>query len=244
LDITLLASLGLTSIGTSVISAVVGMAGGIVLLSIMTFFLPIATLIPIHGVVQLISNGTRTYLLRKNIVWKIVVPFAIGIPFGVIASVYILKEINNTTLPLTLIGILIFYSIFKPKNLPPLKIPYWGFAILGMFSGVLSLLVGATGPFLAPFFLRDDLIKEEMISTKSAVQILTHFLKLPAFIYLGFNYWEYKELIIIMVVGAVIGTHAGVRVLHLIPEKIFRIIFKSALFFAGCRIVYKVITSS
>lgn len=47
-----------SAVGTAAISAVVGMAGGVTLLSIMILFMPLNAAIPIHGIVQLVSNIT------------------------------------------------------------------------------------------------------------------------------------------------------------------------------------------
>ena len=66
--------LAIASVFTALISAVIGMSGGIVLLSIMTFFLDIKQIVPIHGVVQLVSNGTRVLSLIKNVNTKIFLP--------------------------------------------------------------------------------------------------------------------------------------------------------------------------
>ena len=51
---------------TSTISAIIGMGGGIILLGIMAIVIPDGYLvIALHGVVQLISNSTRTYVFMK-----------------------------------------------------------------------------------------------------------------------------------------------------------------------------------
>lgn len=231
--------LGASAVITSIISAVVGMAGGIVLLSIMTLFLPFQVLIPIHGVVQLISNGTRTWFLRKNIHWPLFRWFCVGLPFGAFVSISIIKSLNSNTIPLLLIAALIFYSVFKPKRLPHLSIPFPAFCLVGFGVGLLGPLVGATGPFIAPFFLRDDFNKEQIIASKSSVQVMGHLIKLPAFLYLGFDYIHHIIPITGLTICAVLGTKLGVLLLHKVDEKMFRIIFKSALFVAGCRVIYK-----
>lgn len=232
--------LGLSAIGTSVISAVVGMGGGIVLLSIMTFFLPFNILIPVHGIIQLISNATRTYLLRKNIIMPVFWWFLVGLPFGTYLSVSIIKTLDSNTLPLLLIAVLIFYTLFKPKKLPALVIPFWGFSFIGFAVGFLGPLVGATGPAMAPFFLRPDFKKENIIATKSSVQTIGHLIKIPAFLYLGFNYVENAIPITGLTICAVLGTKFGVGLLSKINESLFRKIFRTALFLAGLRLLYKV----
>ena len=66
------ALLTLVAFLTSVLSAIVGMAGGIVLLSVMLLFLEPLIAIPLHAVVQLISNSSRTFVQRAHVDWSIV----------------------------------------------------------------------------------------------------------------------------------------------------------------------------
>ncbi|MFT6069248.1 MAG: putative membrane protein YfcA [Bacteriovoracaceae bacterium] len=235
--------LGISAVLTSIISAVAGMAGGIVLLSIMTLFLPFPILIPIHGVIQLISNSTRAWFLRANINWQIFKWFCLGLPLGAFLSIQIIKSLESNTIPLLLIAALIFYAVFKPKKLPSLMIPLPAFILIGFGVGFLGPLIGATGPFMAPFFLRDDFNKEQIIATKSSVQVMGHLIKLPAFLYLGFDYLHYSAPIIGLTICAIIGTKLGIMLLHKVDEKLFKIIFKTALLAAGFRILYKVFTS-
>ena len=226
---------------TAIISAVSGMGGGIVLLSIMTVFLPLKLIVPIHGMIQLFSNSARTWLLRHSVIRKVFLWFLVGLPFGTILSIKTIKSIENQDVFLILIAFLIFYSVFKPKKLPEIKIPFWGFSFIGFIVGFLGPLIGATGPMIAPFFIRDDFTKEQIIATKSSVQILGHLIKIPTFLYLGFNYNENFNLIGILIVAALIGTKFGVKILGSLKDSHFRIIFKSALLLAGLRILYKVL---
>ena len=51
----------LAAFATSILSAVVGMAGGITLLAVMLLFLEPLAAIPLHGVIQLVSNSSRAW---------------------------------------------------------------------------------------------------------------------------------------------------------------------------------------
>jgi uncharacterized protein len=244
LPLTIFILLTLCAVMTSVISAVVGMAGGIVLLSVMTFFMPLKEIIPIHGMVQLISNSTRTIYLRKNIQWNLFLPAAIALPFGTALAVFLIKKIDHPQFALGLIVILIIYVVFKPKKLPNLNIPAWSFSLLGFMAGFLCLLIGATGPMLAPFFLRDDLKKEQIVATKSSIQIMTHLVKVPAFLFLDFPYMKFLPIILAMTIAAVLGTYLGVKLLGKINETAFRWLYKTALLAAAIRISYKLAIGS
>ena len=59
------------------------MAGGITLLAVMLLFLEPLVAIPLHGVVQLVSNSSRTWLHREHVDWSIVRRYALPLlPLG------------------------------------------------------------------------------------------------------------------------------------------------------------------
>lgn len=237
---TLIAILTVTSFFTAILSAVTGMGGGIVLLSFMTFFLPLSIIVPIHGATQLISNSSRCYFLREFISWKFFKFFLIGLPFGGLFATYIIKELENREHFLIFIAVLILYTVFKPKKLPQIKIPFWCFAFVGLLVGFLGPLIGATGPFIAVFFMRDDLTKKEIVATKASIQTMGHLIKIPVFLYSGFQYNDYLFPITILALATIFGTKYGVKLLHNISEVIFRRIYKFVLLVAAIRILYKV----
>jgi uncharacterized membrane protein YfcA len=224
---------------TAIISGILGMGGGILLLSLMTFFLAPAIIIPIHGIVQLVSNSARTFYLKDHIKIKYFVYYCIGLPVGATLSTLLLKGFVSDKFIYISLMIIIFYSVFKPKKLPELKVrePYW--IVIGFITGILAILVGAVGPLLAAFFIRDDFSKEEIVSTKSAMQLVAHFIKIPAFLFLDFDYSEYTLIIIPMCIAVVIGSKIGVILLKRVDSSHFKLLFKAVLFFAGLRVSYK-----
>ncbi|GAB4019106.1 MAG: hypothetical protein Fur0010_20750 [Bdellovibrio sp.] len=166
---------------------------------------------------------------------------SLGIPIGTLIAVLILKKLESELLISLGIVALIFYTVFKPRSLPHLKIPTWSYVILGILLGILGPFIGATGPLLGPFVFREDLSKEEIIATQASIQTVGHFMKIPAFLSLGFNFSEHWILLIAMSASAIIGTRLGVHLLSKIPEKPFRIVFKGAMLFSAARIIYRLI---
>jgi uncharacterized membrane protein YfcA len=78
-------ALGVAVYFTAVVSAVVGMAGGLTLLVIMLQWLDPLVALPLHGVVQLVSNGSRVGLQREHVEWRFVRWFALLLlPAGVL----------------------------------------------------------------------------------------------------------------------------------------------------------------
>lgn len=217
------------------------MAGGITLLSLMTFAMPLSQIIPVHGIVQLTSNSSRCFFLRHRIRKEVLAYFSLGAPFGALVAYFLIKEISHKSFFLVPVAIIIFYTLFKPKKLPAINLPPKGFIVLGFITGIMSPLMGATGPLLAPFYLRDEWEKEEIVATKAASQILTHLLKIPIFVAMSFQYSEFLPHIVLMSFAAIIGTKIGVVLLGKTSETLFKRIYQSALLIAGIRILYKII---
>ena len=72
---------------TSSISAVLGMGGGIILLGIMALIIPEGyVVVALHGIVQLISNITRSIVFRQHIQKDIIKQYLTGAVVGLSLS--------------------------------------------------------------------------------------------------------------------------------------------------------------
>ena len=61
---------------TSSISAVLGMGGGIILLGVMALIIPDGyVVVALHGIIQLISNVTRSFIFREHIKPQIIIQY-------------------------------------------------------------------------------------------------------------------------------------------------------------------------
>ena len=235
----MLLTLTICTVVTSLISGVIGMGGGVLLLSLMTFFLPLQVIVPVHGVVQLVSNISRSWYLKKDVLWSFVTPFLFGAPIGLAISYQLIKVITNEAYLYLILGCFIQYIIFKPKHLPEFRLQTKGWFALGIASGIQGPLIGVTGPLLAPFFIRSDIKKENIVATKAAQQIITHLFKIPLFISLSFDFSKYINMMSSMSIAALVGTFFGIKLLGKINKSHFQLLFKVVLFFTSLRLFYK-----
>lgn len=218
--------LAATAVVTSTISGILGMAGGITLLGVMTALLPAPQVVPLHGVVQLSSNFTRSLAFVRHIEWRIFGVFAPALLVGVALAAEVYQGTRLAWFRPAIGAFLLAFLVwrrFSPKLRNP---PRWLYAVVGLVTGFLSLFVGATGPFLAPFFLRDDFDKEQVIATKAVCQTLTHLLKVPTFLFLGFDYLAHAPLLATMIAAVIVGTLLGKALLARIPKRVFTILFE------------------
>jgi len=74
-DLSTWALLALVTVATSTVSGVIGLAGGMLLLSALLLVFDPVVAIPLHGAVQLVSNGSRAWFQRPHVRWDAVVRF-------------------------------------------------------------------------------------------------------------------------------------------------------------------------
>ena len=227
----------LAALVSSIISGTMGMGGGIILLAFMAAFFPPLVLIPLHGIVQFASNLTRTLLSYDSIVWSITLPFAIAsLPAAYLASRLVI-EIPQSTFKVFL-GFFILLMTWMPKlkNAPKIK---GKFFILGFVATFISLFIGATGPFLAPFYLREGLVKEKLVATKAACQLFLHFFKVCAYLQIGFHVQEHASILFGLIAMVVLGNAIGKKLLKKISDNSFVLALKIILSLLALQIIVK-----
>ena len=225
------------ALATSTLSGVMGMGGGILLLTVMAQFFPPATLIPLHGVIQLGSNGMRAALQCRSIDKKIAIQMVLGalVGAGVGSQVVIDVPVKLYSLILA-VFIIVFTWMPKLKRAPQIR---HKFLILGAMASLGSLFVGAIGPLLAPFFLREGLSKEGIIATKAFIQGIIHALKIFIFMSLGFVFKEYALLLFGMVPMVFLGTWIGKKILYRVSDTHFKLAFKILISCLAIRMLLK-----
>jgi uncharacterized membrane protein YfcA len=166
-------------------------------------------------------------------------PFLLGAVPGILIAALVVDKLIQTQMPQMIILGLILYSLFRPKKLPDLELQHKNFFWVGFITGLLGIIAGAIDPVLAPFFVRKDLSKEEIIANKAAMQAIVHFSKIPVFLYLGFNYLPFLSFCLITNLACYFGTRFGILMLRKMSEQVFLRVFKIALIATGARMAYK-----
>ena len=236
-----LAVLGITAFATSILSAVVGMAGGIVLLSVMLLFFDPLLAIPLHGVVQLVSNTSRSWIQRRHVDWRIVGRYAVLLlPMGFVGLA--LLRAMPPDFARALIGVFVLVATWAPTWLvvgthPERLASGPRFIVLGGVVGVLNTTIGATGPLIAPFFLNLGLDRRELVGTKAACQSLGHLAKLVVFGGAGFAFADWTAPLVLLCAAVVAGTAVGSAILGRVSETAFVRLYKIILTGVALRLV-------
>ncbi|MCZ4297533.1 TSUP family transporter [Henriciella marina] len=162
---------------TAFISGIFGMAGGLILMGVLTALLPVATAMIVHGAIQMVSNGWRAWLLRKQINWAIFARYATG-SVGAVLLLVLLAWRPDKTIVYLLLG-LTPLMVWVPRKIIDLDIQKRGQAeVAGFIVQALNTLAGVAGPLLDLFFVRTDMTRQGIVATKSATQVLAHLVKI------------------------------------------------------------------
>jgi uncharacterized membrane protein YfcA len=222
---------------TSLTAAIGGIAGGVILISVMPGFLPAEALIPVHGIVQIASNVSRAAFGIRHIDWRIFRTYAAGAVVGALLGSQIVPYISWDNMPLILGAfILLFTWIPRIGSAPDLP---GKFAILGMFQTSLSLFIGIAGPLNMPFLLRENLGRDRTVITHSVQMTTMHLLKVITLGVLGFAFGPYLGLTAGMVAAATAGSWLGTKLRGKIPEEVFRIGIKILITILGVRMILR-----
>lgn len=215
----------LASFFTSGLTAAFGLGGGVALLALMAQGLPVAALIPVHGVAQLGSNLGRAAVQRAHVDRPTVLWFTLGSLAGVALGAMLVVTLPEAALRIAL-ALFILWATFgrRPtisgRGSTPLLL---GGGLVASFA---SMFFGATGPITMAFLATRGLVKKALVATHAGTMVLQHSMKIAAFGLLGFAYLAWVPLLGAIVAAGFAGTLAGSRLLDRMPDRWFGLGFK------------------
>lgn len=230
---------------TSILSGILGMAGGMVLMGILAWVLPVQQAMILHATSQFFANGSRAFIHRKHIYKKSLPHYLCGL--AVMLVVFsIVSLIPNKLTVFLLLGITPFIAFFLPKSIKlDFTRPWQAFFCGAMVTGF-QLTGGVSGPMLDVFFQTRKLTRHETVATKAFTQSISHVTK---FVYFGFvvsgfgtataglPWWLFFAVIPV----SMLGTHLSKYILERLTDHHFFKATQGALFTVGAIYLYKAV---
>ena len=213
----------LATLVTSFISGVLSMAGGMILMGVFGFFLTVPAAMVLHGIAQAFSNGSRVWLYRRHIKWRVLVFYCVG-ALVVLAAFSIFRFVPDIGLVFILIGAFPFLALLLPERIDlDMEKPGVSFSS-GIVVTTAQMLAGGSGPVLDFFYVQSPMSKEEILGTKALTQTFGHILKL---IYYGslmaiaadtIPHWALPAV----VSSAILGNYLGSLIVERITDNDFK----------------------
>lgn len=231
--------IGLAALTTSVLSAIAGLGGGIILLAVIAQFFAPTVAIPIQGAMQFVANGSRALMIRREISWP-----AVGWSSLLVFPASLLGVAVATSIPEAAtrfaLGVFVLIVGWRPSLLKwrgghPL--PDKAMIGVGAASGMLNSTVGASGPVTSPFFKAVTSTHIAFVATAAASQVVAHTSKIVAFTLDGFSLLDHLDVIVVGCICVSIGSWIGTRLLGKIDEQQLALVFKIVLTALAARLI-------
>lgn len=205
---------------TSCVAAVIGMGGGILLITLMPGLVPTAAILPVHAATQLASNVSRAGFGWRDIDLGIIPAFVVGAILGAWLGAELYRALDMRWLP-SMIGL--FILLITWVKLPLVKgggqLPLM---MLGFYQTGLGMLAGATGPVGGAVLLQRNPERDWLVVNTAIYMALNHVVRVATFVALGFSFAPWWQLVCGMIAAGILGSWLGTRLRGKLPQANFQ----------------------
>jgi len=234
-DMDAVASLSAASFLTSLLTAALGIGGGLGLLSVMPSFMPVAAVVPLHGITQLVSNASRFAFDYRQADLRRLPAYLGGACVGGAAGYSFVGQVPDLYLSAAL-GAFILLCTWTTlvKRLGKLFTNFFSIAFIQTF---LSLFVASVGLISQPVLIKQGLPKNRVIVTHAMQMSVLHGLKVAVFVAAGFPFLRYWQIATVMILASAAGSYFGGFFRDRIPERLGAMALKGGITFFACKMI-------
>lgn len=186
-----------------------------------------------------LGTATRLWKLRREVNHEVLWTFGLMNAVGGLAGAVVHEYVQSSVIRIVFGGLLVFAGLAGLTGFAErMRFRGWKAWAAGIVSGGLGGFSGTQGGIRAAALFGFDLPKGQFVATATAIGILVDLARMP--VYLWSSRSELSQvwpLILAAVIGVVVGTLLGERVLRLIPERFFRKIVSGLILALGLMMV-------
>ena len=173
---------------------------------------------------HLIATALRFVRIGEHVDKRVFVSFGITSAAGGLLGALLHARFSSTALSYVLGALLVFAGIMGVTGLSR-RMRFEGVAawIAGALSGAFGGLVGNQGGIRSAAMLGMRVSKESFVATATAIALVVDLARMPVYaVVQGREVMAIWPVLLLAIIGVVLGTLAGERVLRKIPEPLFR----------------------
>jgi hypothetical protein len=173
---------------------------------------------------HLIATALRFVRIGEHVDKRVFVSFGITSAAGGLLGALLHARFSSTALSYVLGALLVFAGMMGVTGLSR-RMRFEGVAawIAGALSGAFGGLVGNQGGIRSAAMLGMRVSKESFVATATAIALVVDLARMPVYaVVQGREVMAIWPVLLLAIIGVVLGTLAGERVLRKIPEPLFR----------------------
>src|SRR5688572_11419326 len=164
---------------TSLITATFSLGGGSLMVAVLALVFPPTVVVPLHGAIQLGSNGGRALVQRAHIQWGFVLWISLGGLVGTIVGGQFASLLPEVALQVAIAAFVLLTTwLPQPKIVGKSRVAQ---VIGGGVIAAVSMVVGATGPLVA-VFIKGLADRRQLVATHAMLMTLQNIFKVVMFV--------------------------------------------------------------
>lgn len=223
------------AIAAGAVAAVAGFGIGSLLTPLVALRFPVKLAVAIVSVPHFIGTAARFVSLRRKVDRHVLINFGILSAVGGLLGALLNARIESRALSIAFGCLLLFAGISGLTGLAErMRFGRRTAWIAGALSGLFGGLVGNQGGIRSAALLGFDIEKESLIATATAIALIVDGARMPVYFAVeARRMLEAWPLMVAALIGVLIGTFGGVRLLRRIPERIFRRVLSALITLLG-----------
>ncbi|MEM8981795.1 MAG: sulfite exporter TauE/SafE family protein [Pseudomonadota bacterium] len=211
------------SFAAATFAAIFGIGAGIIIVLLLSFWLPLQTVVPLMAASTLAIDSVRAWTFRKNTDWRIALPFLAGAALGVAVGSRVFFSVPEDVLGIV-IGVLMLSTLWLPTPDLDVKGSY-PFVAVGIAHAFASAIF-AFGGLLQAAVAKLTRERENVIAILATCFAGMNMMKVIGYSVFGFDFSPYLVWVLAIALGAIPGTLLGRRMGRALTGRRFNVIFK------------------
>lgn len=216
-----------------------GFGSGLIAIPLLAFMFPLTFIVPVLGLLSYGGTVTQSFHLRKQVVWRDMLPLLPFSLLGIAIAVWLLVNVDANSLVLALGVFILLYAIY---SLLPLSVfrggRRWAIAA-GLGGGMVGALFGTGGPFYVVYLKMRQLHKEPFRATIAMIFLVDGGARMTGYALNGLFtpqvLWLVLALLPVLFAGMYVGHHLHIR----IDQKRFNQVVSVLLLVSGIMLMIK-----
>jgi hypothetical protein len=217
------------------VASISGFGIGSILTPLLATWLGTKVAVAVVSIPHFIGTALRFWLIREHVDRRVLLSFGVTSAIGGLVGALLHVWLRSGWLSYVLAALLVFAGIMGLTGMAQLmrfgRTAAW---LAGALSGIFGGLVGNQGGIRSAALLGFNVQRDAFVATATAIALLVDLFRMPVYAATQwsriFSAWR---LMVAALVGVVLGTLAGKRILGWIPERIFRLLIAAIVLALG-----------
>lgn len=217
------------------VASISGFGIGSILTPLLATWLGTKLAVAVVSIPHFIGTGLRFWLIREHVDRSVLLSFGITSAIGGLCGALLHVWLRSAWLGYVLAALLVFAGVMGLTGLAQrMRFGRKTAWVAGALSGIFGGLVGNQGGIRSAALLGFDIRRDAFVATATAIGLLVDAFRMP--VYAATQWRDIVSawpLMLTALIGVVLGTVLGKRVLGWIPERTFRLLIAAIVLVLG-----------